>query len=146
MKRIIAIFCLTVLAGCGDTTGVPTAFADACDPGNEKKYIEVSGVLAQRGSVFCSNTGGRMECGFDLMEAAGSGKKLRVDIEQGSGANTVNKLERGYKAEDIKIRDNAGNPVALNTDKVKLTGKMSVVAPAGGSQGVCFMQVSKIER
>lgn len=146
MKRLIAILSLMVLAGCGDTTGVPTAFADACNPDNEKKYIEVSGVVQQRGSVFCSNTGGRMECGFDLLEAAGSDKKLRVDIEQGSGANTVDKLERGYKAEDIKIRDNAGNAVALNTDKVKLTGKMSVVAPAGGAQGVCFMQVSKIER
>lgn len=146
MKRLFATLSLAILAGCGDTTGVPTAFSDACNPDNEKKHIEVSGVLQQRGSVFCSNTGGRMECGFDLLEAAGSDKKLRVDIEQGSGANTVDALERGYKKEDVKIRDNAGNQIGLGTDKVKLTGKMSVVAPKGDAQGVCFMQVSKIER
>ncbi|MBK9164703.1 MAG: hypothetical protein IPM21_12515 [Acidobacteria bacterium] len=120
--------------------------ANACKIENDGKFFQVSGVLAQRGSVFCSNTGGRMECGFDLLESQGSQNKLRVDIEQGSGANTVGKLERGYKAEDIKIRDNAGNQVALDKDVVKLTGKLSVAPAAPGGQGVCFMQVNKIER
>lgn len=148
MKILFALtFAIVVLiSGCGSTTGVPTEFANACNPDNEKKHIEVSGVLEQRGSVFCSNTGGRMECGFDLFEAAGSDKKLRVDIEQGSGANTVDKLERGYKKEDVKIRDNTDNQIALGSDKVKVTGKMSVVPPMGNAQGVCFMQVNKIER
>ena len=147
MKIFFLTFMIVILAsGCGTTTGVPTEFANACNPDNEKKYIEVSGVLEHRGSVFCSNTGGRMECGFDLLESAGGDKKLRVDIEQGSGANTVDKLERGYKKEDVKIRDNAGNQVTLGADKVKLTGKMSVVAPMGNAQGVCFMQVNKIEK
>ncbi len=131
--------------GCG-VTGDPIEISKACDAANDGKYFQVSGVLAQRGSVFCSNTGGRMECGFDLLETAGSDTKLRVDIEQGSGANTVDKLERGYKAEDIKIRDNAGNPVKLQSDVVKLTGKLSVAPAAPGGQGVCFMQAEKIER
>ena len=135
-----------LVVGCSDPTGVPTEFANACAPDNEKKYLEVSGVLEQRGSVFCSSTGGRMECGFDLLEAPGSEKKLRVDIEQGTGANTVDKLERGYKKEDVKIRDNSGNVINLGSDKVKLIGKMSIAPPSGNSQGVCFMQVSKIER
>lgn len=135
-----------VLSGCGDVTGEPIEMANACKIENDGKFFQVSGVLAQRGSVFCSNTGGRMECGFDLLESQGSQNKLRVDIEQGSGANTVGKLERGYKAEDIKIRDNAGNQVALDKDVVKLTGKLSVAPAAPGGQGVCFMQVNKIER
>lgn len=139
---VIGIFGIS----CGSVTGEPIEISKACDVANDGKYFQVSGVLAQRGSVFCSNTGGRMECGFDLLEAAGSPNKLRVDIEQGSGANTVDKLERGYKAEDIKIRDNAGNPVALDKDPVKLTGKLSVAPAAPGGQGVCFMQVNKIER
>lgn len=134
------------LSGCGDVTGEPIEMANACKIENDGKFLQVSGVVAQRGSVFCSNTGGRMECGFDLLEAAGSPNKLRVDIEQGSGANTVDKLERGYKAEDIKIRDNAGNQIALDKDMVKLTGKLSVAPAAPGGQGVCFMQVNKIER
>lgn len=131
--------------GC-DTKGVPTEFANVCTPENEKKTLEVSGVLQSRTSVFCSNTGGRMECGFDFLESAGGDRKFSAEIAQGSGANTVDKLERGFKKEDVKIRDNAGNLIALGSDKVKLTGKMSVVAPTGGSQGVCFMQVYKIER
>lgn len=149
MKGFLTILIVAIVSfaiACGETKGVPTEFANACNPDNEKKYIEVSGILDQRGSVFCSNTGGRMECGFDLLEAPASDKKLRVDIEQGSGADTVDKLERGYKKEDVKIRDNAGNPIAVGSDKVKLTGKMSVVAPFGNAQGVCFMQVEKIEK
>ena len=147
MKRFFAVMVLAISAiACGETKGIPTEFANACNPDNEKKVLEVSGILQQRGSVFCSNTGGRMECGFDLLEAPGSDKKFSADIEQGSGANTVDKLERGYKKEDVKIRDNAGNPVVLGSDKVKVTGKMSVVAPVGNAQGVCFMQVEKIEK
>jgi hypothetical protein len=147
MKRFFAILILAIFSfACGETKGVPTEFANACNPDNEKKVLEVSGVLDQRGSVFCSNTGGRMECGFDLLEAAGSDKKFSADIEQGSGRNTVDKLERGYKKEDVKIRDNAGNQIAVGVDKVRVTGKMSVVAPVGNAQGVCFMQVEKIEK
>ena len=134
-----------LIAGCSAPDGEPTEFAKACDSANEKKYIEVSGYLADRGSVFCSNTGVRMECGFDLLESPSSDKKLRVDIEQGSGANTVDELQRGYKKEDIKIRDNSGNLITFS-NKVKLDGKMSIAPAAGSAQGVCFMQVSKIER
>ena len=75
---IIGVFGLA----CGSVTGVPIEMSKACDIANDGKYFQVSGVLAQRGSVFCSNTGGRMECGFDLLEAAGSANKLRVDIER----------------------------------------------------------------
>ena len=145
IKKAIAIIVLasTALLTACNTVGVPTEFSKACGSDNEKKIIEVNGVLAERGtSVFCSNTGGRMECGFVLLESAGSDKKINVDIEQGSGANTVDKLEKGYKKEDVKIRDNAGNQIELGKDKVKLTGKMSV-EPA---MNVCFMQVYKIEK
>ena len=144
--RYFVIVAAVLLAACSTPTGTPVEFGKACDPANEKQYIEVSGVLVERGSVFCSNTSGRLECGFDLLEAPGSDKKLRVDIEQGSGANTVDKLERGYKKEDVKIRDNAGSQIALGTDRVRLTGKMSIAPGAGDSAGVCFMQVTKIER
>jgi len=145
MKKAIAIVLLastSLLAACV-TVGVPTEFSKACGVDNEKKIIEVSGVIAERGkSVFCSNTGGRMECGFALLESEGSDKTFNVDIEQGSGANTVDKLEKGYKKEDVRIRDNAGNQIEPGRDKVKVTGKMSV-EPA---MNVCFMQVYKIER
>ena len=138
----IGLASIALLSAC-DTTGVPTEFSNACVADNEKKTIEVSGVIAERGSsVFCSNTGGRMECGFTLLEAAGSDKKFNIDIEQGSGANTVDKLEKGYKKEDVRIRDNAGKQIEVGKDKVKVTGKMSVEP----KMNVCFMQVYKTER
>ncbi|MBL8123805.1 MAG: hypothetical protein KIT61_02685 [Pyrinomonadaceae bacterium] len=148
MKLIIGL----VLAAAGLTmscsvTGEPIEFSKACAIENDGKNFEVKGVIAQQGrSVFCSNTGGRMECGFDLLESTASSNKLRIDIEQGSGSNTVSKLESGYEKEDIKIRDNSGAEVALEKDIVKLTGKISVAPAAPGGQGVCFMQVRKIER
>ena len=146
MKYLLMICAALFVVACGSPKGTPTEFSKACDPANEKQYIEVSGVLAERGSVFCSNTSGRLECGFDLLEAAGSDKKLRVDIAEGSGADSVTKLERGYKKDDIKIRDTAGKEIALDKDTVRLTGKMSIAPAAPGGQGVCFMQVTKIER
>jgi len=148
MRLIIGLVFTAVglMAGCS-VTGEPIEFSKACAIENDGKNFEVKGVIAQQGrSVFCSNTGGRMECGFDLLESAASSNKLRIDIEQGSGSNTVNKLESGYKKEDIKIRDNSGAEVALEKDTVKLTGKISVAPAAPGGQGVCFMQVRKIER
>jgi len=60
-------------------------------------------------------------------------------IEQGSGANTVDKLKSGYRREDLKIRDSAGNAINL-AEKVTLTGKMNV-AP-----DVCFLQATRIDR
>lgn len=142
----VSILALAAFAAGCSVTGEPIEFSKACALENDGKTFEVSGVLAQRGSVFCSNTGGRMECGFDLLESAGSPNKLRVDIEQGSGANTVDKLSSGYKKEDIKIRDNGGSEIALDKDMLKLTGKISVAPAAPGGQGVCFMQVRKIEK
>lgn len=147
MKRIGILSAALVLFAVGcDTKGVPTEFANVCTPANDKNTLEVSGVLQSRGSVFCSNTGGRMECGFDFLESAGGDKKFSADIAQGSGSNTVDKLESGFKKEDVKVRDNTGNLVALGSDKVKLTGKVTVGPATGGSQGVCFMQVYKIEK
>lgn len=148
MKKIFAvsILSLLVMMACGETTGVPTEFANACNIDNDGKTLEVAGLLQSRTAIYCSNRGGRMECPFDLVEGPGSEKKITADIEQGSGANTLDEIQRGFKKEDLKIRDNAGNQVALEADKVKLTGRMSIAPAAPGGQGVCLMQVYKIER
>ncbi|HEV8096253.1 MAG TPA: hypothetical protein VGP71_11020 [Burkholderiales bacterium] len=116
-------------------------YAKACALENDKKIVAVSGFLSPGVSVFCSNHGGRMECGFTFAETADAKKGFSADIEQGSGANTVDKLKSGYRREDVKIRDSAGNVINL-AEKVKLTGKMNVTPDLS----VCFLQVTKIER
>lgn len=126
--------------GCSSPTGTPVEFANACNPDNEKKYVEVAGYLDARTSVFCSNIGGGpVTCGLDLKETPEGSNAVRVDVEQGTSANTIEELPRGYKKEDIKIRDNGGDVINL-ADKVRVTGEMNV-AP-----NVCFMKVTKIER
>lgn len=132
---------LIVLAGC-KKDAVPIELAKICSPDNEKKYVVTSGFLDDRGSIFCSNIGGgRMDCGIDVVPTAGGTKVFGADIEEGSGANEIEKLTSGYKREDIKIRDNAGNVIKLS-DKLTLTGQMSIT-PDGS---VCFMKVDKIEK
>jgi len=128
------------MTGC-KRDAVPTELSTVCSPANEKKYISTSGFLDDKGGVFCSNTGGRMDCGFAVSAAAGGDRVFSADIEQGGRAGQVEKLPSGYKKEDIKIRDNGGNIIRLS-EKVNLTGEMSI-APDGS---VCFMKVDKIER
>jgi len=146
MRKALLLLAASLFAAGCNTTGIPTDFANACIADNDKKTLEVSGVLQPRSSIYCSNRAGRMECPFDFVEAAGSEKKMTADIATGSGANTVDEIPKGFKKEDLKIRDNAGNPVGLGADKVRLTGKMMIAPAAPGGQGVCLMQVYKIER
>lgn len=131
-----------LLAACSQPEpGTPVEFSKACALENEKKIIAVSGFLRPGVSVFCSNHGGRMECGFTFAETADAKKGFSADLEQGSGANTVDKLKSGYRREDVKIRDSAGNVINL-AEKVRLTGKMNVTPDLS----VCFLQVTKIDR
>jgi hypothetical protein len=139
------IISICFISAC-NSTGAPTEFVNACAADLDGKTLEVTGILQPRTSIFCSNRGGRMECPFDFVETAGGEKKITADIEVGSGANTVDEIPKGFKKEDIKVRDNAANPVALGSDKVKLTGKMMIASAAPGGQGVCLMQVYKIEK
>jgi len=142
---ILIALVLSFAAAC-NTTGVPTEFGNACAQDLDGKTLEVSGILNPRTAIYCSNRGGRMECPFELTNAAGGEKYITADVEVGTGANTVDEIQSGFKKEDLKVRDNAGNQIVLGTDKVKLTGKMAIAPAAPGGQGVCLMQVYKIEK
>lgn len=143
-KRAVTLSFLSFLmfAACAAKQGEQVDFASACKPESDGKYYEVAGYLSPRGSVFCSNIGSsRVECGLDFLEAPGSDKKFSAEIQQGSGANSIEKLESGYKDSDIKIHDNNGQLINLS-EKVKITGKMSTT-PDGK---VCFLTVDTIEK
>ena len=148
MRYAWLVLVLTAVAlgsACAETKGVPVEFASACSPENDKKVVEVTGFLEPRNFMYCSNRGGRMECGFDLKDTPGSKNIVRVDLEEGTSANMVEKLEKGFKTEDVKIHDKTGAVIALS-DKVRVSGKITVVPPNGNAEGVCFMQATKIER
>lgn len=148
MKKLIFLIVIAAAAaGCATKTGTPVEYSKACDAGNEKKYIEVTGYLTDGKSVFCSNTGGGpVRCGYKLLESPTAEKGFTADIEQGSGANSVEKLERGYKKEDIKVRDDGGNIIGLD-QKVKLVGLMNVAKNASNAEhDVCYLTVTKIEK
>lgn len=142
---LLVILSIFLFSGC-NTTGVPTEYANACSLDLDGKTLEINGILESRASIFCSNRGGRMECPFDFLASLGGDNKIGADIEVGNGANTVTEITKGFKKEDIKVRDNAGEQITLGTDKVKLTGKMLIAPAAPGGQGVCLMQVYKIEK
>jgi hypothetical protein len=148
MKKLIFVCVIAIAAaGCATKTGVPVEYSKACEVENEKKYIEVSGFLNDKGGVFCSNTGGGpVRCGFKLLENPTAEKGFSADIVQGSGANEVEKLERGYKREDIKIHDDQGAIIGPD-QKVKLVGQMNVVKnPSKPEYDVCFLTVTKIDK
>jgi hypothetical protein len=142
MKIGIFLAIALILTSACTKQAVPVDLANVCSADNEKKYITTSGYLDDRGSIFCSNIGGgRMNCGLNVIAEPGGKKVFGADIEQGNGADEIEKLESGYKTEDIKIHDDKGALVSFS-DKVKLTGQMSIV-PDGS---VCFMTVDKIEK
>ena len=135
------ILVCSIFVGCSKTA-VPVDISKICSPDNEKKYVQTSGFLDDRGSIFCSNIGGgRMDCGMDVITSPGNPRVFGADIEEGNGANHIEKLPSGYKKGDIKIHDNSGAVINMS-DKVTLTGQMSI-APDGS---VCFMEVDKIEK
>jgi hypothetical protein len=139
------LFLCCAAAGC-NTKGEPVEHANACNPENDGKTVEVAGFLNDKGSLFCSNTGGGpVRCGFKLLANAGDDKGISADIETGSGANEVEKPEKGYKKEDIKVRDDNGNPITY-ADKVRVTGVIHTSKNAGGGNTVCYLTVAKIEK
>lgn len=138
---IVAAFVGLFAVAC-NTVGEPVEFAKACSPDSEKKTVEIGGFLSDKGGVFCSNIGGGpVKCGFKFTETPTSEKSISADIVEGTWANNVEKLERGYKKEDIKIHDNGGNIINID-DKVKITGTLNTT----GDPNVCFVSVAKIEK
>jgi len=132
------IFVVCLAAGC-NTTGVPVEYSKACTGENDKKYIEVSGFLSPRRSVYCSNTGGGpVRCGVDLLESPDSEKdNLSADIERGTSANNIEEIKGSFKKEDIKIHDNNGNIINL-AEKVKVTGTLNKIP----DKDQCYLTVS----
>lgn len=122
-------------------SGEPAEFSKACDAMNNGKLIQVPGYLSEKGGMWCRNFSGTTKCGLKLLENPGSEASISIDVAQGSSANSIEKLERSYNPEDVKIHANDGSVINLN-DKVKVSGEM-LISP---ENKVCIMDVSKIEK
>jgi hypothetical protein len=141
MKITVTILISFLFLACGSKPAEQIAFPTTCKAEDDKRYVQFSGYVTDGGSVFCSNTGGRMECGFELTEKPDGGAKINVDIAQGSGSSSVEKFEGSYKKEDIKIHDRSGGLVKLG-DNIQVKGKMNAL-PDGSH---CFFTVDEIEK
>lgn len=139
---VLTLFAGLLAAGCTAKVGEPIDFANSCKIENDGKYVAITGFLKDGGSIFCSNIGSStVNCSLTLTETADAAKGLKVDIEQGSGSNEIEKFEGSYKKENLKIRDNVGQMISVG-DRVMLTGKFSVTPDAA----LCFMHADTIEK
>src|SRR5512140_442105 len=102
MRSILILMIVAAgLYGCIKGPATDVELSKACDAGNEKKYIATTGYLDDHGSIFCSNTGGRMDCSLDFVASPGGARVFGAEIEEGSGASEIEKLENGYKRGDL---------------------------------------------
>lgn len=141
--------CLAVFFcfGCAPVVGEKVEYAKACDRGNDKKTLEVKGFLDDAGGLFCSNTSGRMECGFKFKkDLAQKERGFSADIATGGGANAMDEVKSGYRKSDLVVRDDNGKKVDLGKE-VTVTGLLTSfedkTSPEGGG---CYMKVYKIEQ
>ena len=141
MKLTILGICLMLLAACSSKPAEQMAFPTTCHDADDGKYVAITGYLTDDGSVYCSDTGGRMDCNFTLTEKPDGGAKILASIAQGTGKSSVEDFGSSYKKADLKIHDNSGGMVKIG-DKVTLTGKFSVIS--GGAS--CFITVDKIDK
>ena len=125
--------------------GEPVEYSKACDSENDDKTIETKGYIVMRRGIFCSNRSGRTECGFDLKKDPKDEFRFSADVAVGSGANTMDKVESGFDASDIKIRNNAGNEIDMEKE-VTVTGEINSSKDPVSKNLVCYMKVVKIEQ
>lgn len=132
-------------AGC-NYTGTPVEYSKACDKANDDKYVEVTGFFKNTGSAMCSKSGNDpMRCPIEFIEGPTTEKPIRVYIDKGSGASSIdNPGDKG-----LKITDDKG-VIVENTQKVRLTASVKVLdagSLTGDSKSAgCFMNAKKIEK
>ena len=147
MKTFLTLLLVGLfVVACAPVEGEPVDYANACDAGNDDKTIEVKGYLDDGGGLFCSNTSGRMECGFKFKKSLDQEDRgFSADVATGGGANAMDQVESGYKKSDIAVYDKEGNRIDLSKE-VTITGEQNVSNDPVSNDLVCYMKVYKIEQ
>ena len=147
MKKILVVLVVAFASfACAPVEGEPVDYAKACDAEMDNKTIEVKGYLDDGGGLFCSNTSGRMECGFKFKKSLDQEDRgFSADIATGGGANAMDQVKSGYKKSDIVVRDNEGTKIDLSKE-VTITGEQNSSRDPVSKDLVCYMKVYKIEQ
>ena len=149
MKKILFLTIISTfvfLTACEPPKGEPTEYSKMCDASSDGKTLEVEGFLDPGTGIYCSNTSGPLDCGFKLKnDLKDEDKGYSVDIAVSSGANAMDKVERGYTLETLNIRGNDGNKIDL-AKKVKVTGKVRSTKDSVSNNVVCYTKIYKIEQ
>ena len=80
MKPALILLLGILFVACAAKQGEPMAFPTTCNDADDGKYVAITGYLTDGGTLYCSNTGGRMDCNFDLTEKPGGGAKIGASI------------------------------------------------------------------
>lgn len=140
----LLIFCTSCLAGCAKPVLVD--ISNACQNGNDNKYIAVEGYLRTGTTVLCSSREGTRSCGLELTDKPDGESKLNVYVEVGTGKSQMDQLPKNYGKDDLRIRDKDGRTFGA-LDRVRILGvAKNGDAVVNNSYTVCYMNVQKIER
>ena len=144
MNKYIVLV-LLILLGCNEK-GIPVSYQDSCNLENNDKVLEVQGYLSDGGSLYCSSTSGRYECGFEFKNSLEDKENYSANIAVGTGSNEVEELKSGYTSADIKVHDDTNAIVSLS-EKVKITGKIHAYKDDTSPEPDkvhCYIKVTKI--
>ncbi len=108
------------------------------------KIIEVKGFLDPAGGLYCSNTSGRMECGFRLKKSLEQEDKgFSADVALSTGANSMDEVGSGFQKADIVVRGDTGRRINLERE-VTVIGEINSSKDPVSKDLVCYMKVYRI--
>ena len=137
---LILILSFLVLS-CAPVEGEKVSYDNACDASNDDKYVEVKGFLDDGGGLFCSNTSGRMECGFKFKKSLDQKDRgFSADVAISSGANSMDKADRGYTKSSLTVRGDNGERIDLEKE-VTVIGEINSSKDPVSKELVCYMKV-----
>ncbi|MCB1148314.1 MAG: hypothetical protein KDK38_16045 [Leptospiraceae bacterium] len=144
----LSVFLFLVAANCKKPgpPGKPVTITEACSPENYAEIIKGDTVgprLAISGYLGLSTMFSMVSTTImvDLFEKPGrQGKSMKVSLRYDRGKNSMNKLPKKYRFEDLIVETNEGEELGIN-DKVTVHGEQ--IATDSKS---CIVMVDRIEK
>lgn len=123
-------------------TGVKAITWQDITPENDNKQVTISGYLTLPGAM--NTTGATIDANLFEKPGQTDGFHIVATLPEGTGNNTVAKLEDNYKTEDFKIKTDNGEVIPGEGAYVKITGVLGSKNTASGI--ATLFNVKKIEK